>query len=341
MTEENKDLETQEAAIETQDSAEEALDTRDLIAQELDKIEAGSEEGKVPEAKPEPEAKKEPEQDKPAEQPEEKQEDTKPARNPFNAWKKEAQEELSKLPEHVQKMIQDRENQFHKGTEQYKEAANFGKVINKAIAPHADYMRQLGVTPDVAFSTLLTTERTLRTGSDQEKINMFQKLAHDYGINLEQISQLPFDPQKHQLEQYNQYLERKLETQNATQQSAEDEMLLSEIGRVSQELEYYDILAPKMASILESGLARGHTTEELIKDAHAKALRLDDQLFAKHQAKQQEQARREQALRDDYAAKTAKSAAVSLKGAPVGARHTQEPATTQEAVELAMRALGI
>ena len=91
----------------------ESNDTRDIVEQEFNKLE------ETPEVEEKVEEKTE-------EQP------TEPARNPWKSWKKEAAEEMSKLPDNIQKMVMEREDQFHKGIEMYKEAANFARSIDKA-----------------------------------------------------------------------------------------------------------------------------------------------------------------------------------------------------------------
>ena len=132
----------------------ELTDTRDIVERELEKAEQSQAETKEPE--PEQETK-----------PKQEASDTS-QRNPWKSWKKDMQEKLGKLDPDTQKGIQEREEQFHKGIEQYKEAANYARTIDKSIAPYKEYMQSLGVTPEVAFPNLLKTEYTLRMGSPQD-----------------------------------------------------------------------------------------------------------------------------------------------------------------------------
>ena len=90
-------------------TVEQPTDTRDIIEQEFDKLESEAQQA-------EPEVKAE-----------EQVQTEEPARNPWKSWKKEAAEEMTKLPSHVQKMVMEREDQFHKGIEMYKEAAGFAR----------------------------------------------------------------------------------------------------------------------------------------------------------------------------------------------------------------------
>ena len=343
MSEENTNLETQ-AAPETEVKVEAKVeDTRDVVARELDKAEASAEkvrddkgkfaqkEGaiKVPEAKedkPDTDANTD---NKEVEKPKERATDI------YKSFSKEERTVIGELPPEVQKILETRQDRFFKGIEQYKADANFAKTIQKAVAPHAEYMAQLGVTPDIALANLLTTERKLRTGSEQEKSQLFQQLAHDYGIDLWQLSQVPFDRNQYQLQQELTQLKSQLGNVQASRQSAEDVQIEQTIADFAQSHEYYDEVSGHMADLLNSGFA---TT---LDDAYAKAVRLNDDVFNRFSASQQQDQQRQQALKADQAAKAAKAVAVSVKGAPTGITHNPNPTTTEEAVRQAMRQHGI
>lgn len=314
----NEENEIVEASTE-----EQPVDTREIIEKAFDKVEA---ESPQPKEAPQKEVEKQETEEKPV---------TKPAHNPWKSWKPEAAEKLSKLPEDVQKHIIDRQEQFHKGIEQYKEAANYGKIIDKSIAPFKEYLSQLGVAPEVAFPNLLKTERTLRTGSPQEKVEMFQKLAHDYGIDLGALASVPYDPQLMNLKQQLAWTQSQLDDASNFRQSHEDAQIYSTIEEFGQQHEFFDDVRLTMADLLDRGLASD------LSDAYAKAVRLDDNVFQKAQARQHANSERQALSQADQAAKAAKAAAVSVKGSPVGVKNTAIPATTEDAVRMAMRQHGL
>lgn len=256
--------------------------------------------------------------------------DEAPRHNPFSAWKKEAQEKLAALEPAVQEMIVERERQFHKGIEQYKEEAYFARGIKKALAPHEEYLSQLGVTPDYAMSHLVNAERQLRTGTPAQKAAMFHQMARDYGVDLGEVAQTPFDGEMFRLQQQVQHLQSQIQAPQSSQQSAEDEQLTNYIGTFAQTHEHFEELRADMGLLLQEGKAKD------LDDAYVKAIRLNDGLFEKTQAQQLETLRRQDALKANQAAKTAKAAAVSVKGAPTGITHIT-PATTEDAVRQAMR----
>ena len=258
--------------------------------------------------------------------------ENKPARNPWASWKREAQSVLSALPPDTQRLIQEREEQFHKGIEQYKADAYHGRTLNKALAPHMEYLNQVGVAPETAISTLIAAEKVLRTSDQQTKTQMFMKLAHDYGIDTNSLTNIPFDPYKYQLEQQLQAQQAQLAQIMQSRQIAEEAQLGQTIEQFAQQHEYFDEVRETMADLLDKGLASD------LNDAYSKAVRLNDDVFARTT---QTNVQVNPIQRANNAAKAAKAAAVSVKGAPKGGMRPTEAQTTEDAVRNAMAALGL
>ena len=249
-----------------------------------------------------------------------------PARNPWASWKKEAQSALSQLPPETQRMIQEREEQFHKGIEQYKQDAYQGRTLGKALAPHMEYLNQVGVPPEQAISHLIAAEKLLRTSDQQTKTNMFMKLAHDYGIDINSLTNVPFDPYKYQLEQQLAQQQAMLNQIQQSRQIAEEAQLGQTIEQFAQTHEYFDELREPMADLLDKGLAKD------LEEAYFKSLSWRPDLQTKPA---------NQLQRANNAAKAAKAAAVQVKGSPVGGMKATEAKSTEEAVRNAMAALGL
>ena len=259
-------------------------------------------------------------------------EDSKPARNPWASWKREAQSVLSALPPDTQRLIQEREEQFHKGIEQYKQDAYQGRTLNKALAPHMEYLNQMGVAPETAINTLIQAERMLRTSDPQTKSQYFMKLAHDYGVDINSLTNTPFDPYKYQLEQQLQAQQAQLAQIMQSRQIAEEAQLGQTIEQFAQQHEYFDEVRETMADLLDKGLASD------LNDAYSKAVRLNDDVFSRTT---QQSVIANPVQRANNAAKAAKAAAVSVKGAPKGGMRPTEAQTTEDAVRNAMAALGL
>jgi len=309
-------MENEEILDDSSVAEEQPSDTRDIVEKAMTEHETAQEEVSNP-VQPEP------------------VQDEQPKHDPWKSWKKEAALEMSKLPDNVQKYIIERQDQFHKGLEQYKEAANYAKTIDKSIAPYKEYLSQLGVTPEVAFPNLLKTERTLRIGSPQEKVEMFQKLAHDYGIDLGALANIPYDANLAQLKAQKEWLESQLQASQDFKQSHEDAQLQSVLDDFGSQHEFFDDVRMQMADLLDSGLATD------LSDAYAKAIRLNDDVFAKAQAKQQANSKTAQLSKANQAAQAAKQAAVQVKGSPVGVKNQAAPKSTEDAVRMAFLAHGL
>ena len=305
----SEELENSNEEIEEVESTTESSDTRDIIERELDKVESEPEEHVA----------------------EEKPIEDKPKHN-WSSWKQDAAAELEKLPDHVQKHIIERESQFHKGIEQYREAANFAKTIDKSIAPFKEYLNQLQVTPDVAFSNLLKTEKTLRTGTPQEKIEMFQRLANDYQIDVNSVLNTPYNPQLVAYKQQLEWTKSQLDKANDFQQSHEETQINAAISDFGQQHEHFEDVRLTMADLLEKGLAND------LNDAYAKAVRLDDNVFTKLQTN----SRTNQINQANQAAKAARQSAVQVKGSLTGVKHKAIPAnaSTEDIVRMSFDQLG-
>jgi hypothetical protein len=101
-----------------------------------------------------------------------------------NTWKKETHDLYGTLPEPVRQEIHRREEDFHKGISQYKDAAAFGHSLFEDLSPHFDWMRQVGGTPKEVVREAVGAARVLATGSPDQKRDTLLNLARQYGINL-------------------------------------------------------------------------------------------------------------------------------------------------------------
>jgi len=317
-----------EQTLETQAVVQEPEDTRDVVARELDKLDEAEKAEQNEPARAEPQAEK-PETAQESENRQEPAVEDKPQRNPFAAWKKPAQEALSQLPPETQQYIVEREQQFHKGIQQYKEDAQKGRSLGNALAPHMEYLNQLQVAPEVAINKLIETERRLRTSDPQTKAKEFVRLAHDYGIDINSLTSVPFDPYHHNLEQQLAQQQQQLAQLSQSRQMAEEAQLGQTIEQFAQSHEHFDEVRETMADLLDKGFATD------LNDAYAKAVRLNDDVYGRIQPTNTN------LQRANDAAKAAKASAVSVKGSPTGVTRAPEPKTTEEAVRQAMAQLGL
>lgn len=221
-----------------------------------------------------------------------------------NTWKKEAAAQWGSLPPDVRAEIQRREQDMHRGIEQYKTAANFGHSIERVIAPYAQTMQKLGVTPDQAISEFMAADHTLRFGTQQEKSAYLAQLAHNYGVDLGQTAEAHanFNPQQHALQIQNQQLQAQLQNYHQTQQQQVEESLNSEINAFAADPSHshFEAVRGHMAALIQAGQAKD------LADAYEQAIYANPTTRAAV-LQQQVAAQREEAAKKAQAAKAAAS----------------------------------
>jgi hypothetical protein len=324
--------------VETNETEE--LDTREFLEKEFDKLEedSGQEKEKPAEEQEEIEQEEVSYDDKSGE--EEASPD--PVDDDWSKYgfRKDVWDHLNGLDDVVKTAIKDRQEAYFSSRNELENDAKYGQGIKSAIEPFEGYLEELGVSAEAALPALLSTERTLRTGNDSEKMLALRKLAHDYGIDVNVMAQQPFDANSYQLQQQIAAQQSRLDQlDQRAAQSAEDQTLVRQIEEFEKTHEHYEKVQNLMADLLDRGIATGSTPDEALEDAYVKALRLDDDLFAQTTAQQQKAAERQKLAEKDKAAKAAKASAGSLKGAPAG-RSSTPPESTEEAVARAMEQHG-
>lgn len=264
----------------------------------------------------EPEAKAEPEQPVETEKPPEAKKGFIPK------WRKESLAHWSKLDPAVQAEIEKREQDFHKGIEQYRTGAEAARAWEQAVQPYMATIQGFGVTPQVAAQQLFAADHALRYGTPQQKQAMLQKIARDYGIEYPTNQASPqggqppaatVSPDVQALYQRLSQLEGTLTQQQRMAQQQEQASLSQRIASFAQGKEYFEALKPTMAALLQAGQA------DDLESAYELAFKTHPATAPMWLAKQQEQWRSEAAAKAE-AAKKAASVNVKPRGSlPPGA----------------------
>ena len=238
-------------------------------------------------------------------------------RRPPQSWKKEMHDFWSKADPRLQEYAYQREEQMRAGIEPIRSKAEFADKVNEAIAPYMDTIRGLGIDPPQAIRALMEADNILRSSSPQDRLNYFHSLARSYGIDLtaqgQPAPQAPVDPNFVALQNELVKIRGEVTGWKQAQEEAANAALLDEVQQFSAKAEHFEAARPTMIQLLQSGVA---TTLE---DAYNKALRLDEDLFAKQQQATQAAALAERKASADKAAKAARAAAVSVRGSTPGA----------------------
>ncbi|SAJ89295.1 hypothetical protein [Burkholderia multivorans] len=214
-------------------------------------------------------------------------------------WKKAALAEWEKLPEMARREIERRENDFHKGIEQYKEGAQRAQEWERAVQPYMATIQSLGVTPQQAATHLMGVDHQLRYSSTPQKVGMLLQIANSYGVDLNTLAngiqqiageqvwqqQNPVDPRLQQLQQQVNQLTQHLTTTQQQARMAEHSAIDSEIAAFAADPdhEHFAILQQDMALLLQNGRAK------TLDDAYEMALRQNPQTYQIWLAQQQQE----------------------------------------------------
>ena len=269
-----------------------------------------------------------------------------PARKPPSSWKKEMWDHYGKLDPTLQDYIEQREGEFAKGVSTYKQEYESVKPLQDAIEPLMPTLRQYNIQPAQWITNMGNAHHSLVFGNPQQKLQMFAKLAQDYGVPLQAL----YDPNAQQQFLMQQATQppapqpdvRQLVQEQLTQVRAEQdlEQFKSATGADGKPLyPHYDAVRNTMAQLLESGVAQD------LKDAYPKAIRLHDDIWEQEQQAKADATR----VQQDAAAKAAQDAkarqvaqaratAVSPKTATPGTEAVKTPKGIRSSVEAAFDA---
>ena len=236
-------------------------------------------------------------------------------------WKKEYLPLWDKLdrgenlsPEEARKMLEystQRESEYKKGVSAYKAEADNARALTEAISPFVPELQKNGIHPAAWINNLGRAHMILSQAPYQQKVELFNKLAQDYGIDLnsaysgENTTQYQ-DPQSVALKQQIDYLNQQVQQVASWREQQEQGVLMNEIQRFSSDADkhpHFEAVREQMAQLLENGLANDLET------AYAKAVRLNDEVWQTEQNRLLQQATN-QATQAQRVAK-AKAAAVS------------------------------
>jgi hypothetical protein len=180
-----------------------------------------------------------------------------------------------------------REAEYKKGVSAYKNEADNARQLTDAIGPFIPELQKHGISPSAWINNLGRAHYTLANGTYEQKLNAFNRLAQDYGIQLNQDAlQMPeqayVDPYQQQLMQQLQATQQQVQQLSAIREQEENARLSNEISRVSSNKErfpHFEMVREDMAQLLERGLAQDLET------AYAKAVRMNDEAFKLEQDK--------------------------------------------------------
>lgn len=249
-----------------------------------------------------------------------------------STWKKEYVPIWDKLaqgtpltPEEARKLAEysfQRETEYKSGVSTYRTEAEQAKQYVEAISPFLPLLQQHNIQPQQWISNLGNAHKTLALGSPEEKLQMFARLAQDYGVPLAAIAggqQGGLDPVVPQLMQQIQELKGQISSVSSWQEQQVVTAAKQQLEAFSDTEKYphFEQVRETMAGLLQSGLAQD------LQSAYDKAVRMNDEVWNAEQERQALANAQKQAQEKAAAAAAAKARAVSPKtSTPSGVANT-------------------
>ena len=237
-------------------------------------------------------------------------------KRPPASWKKDYHEDWKAAPARIQEYAWQRENEMKAGVEPLISKAQFADQMQEVLNPYMNTIQGLGIDAPKAVKALMEADHALRYSNPQEKLQYFARLAQSYGVDLNNMGnmpqQMPVDPTIFALQNELNNVRGEVQGWKQAQEQQQNQALLGEINIFSQKAEYFEEARPVMIQLLQSGVATD------LDDAYQKALRLDPNLFESVQASKQAELDTAKRAAANKAAKSARAAAVSVRGSTPG-----------------------
>ena len=231
-------------------------------------------------------------------------------------WKKEYKEIWDKMEkgEQIDKndfvnfanYANQREAEYQRGVSAYKAEADRAREYENAIAPFVPELEQQGIAPAAWINNLGRAHMVLSKAPYDQKVQLFHKLAQDYGIQLNNNGQAQqVDPYAQQLMSQLARVNQEVSTIKGRFAQEENQRLMGEIESFKSggKAPHFELVREEMAQLLELGKAQD------LESAYRVAVRMNDEAWSLEQEKIISNAK-QQASKSQQVAK-AKAAAVS------------------------------
>lgn len=205
------------------------------------------------------------------------------ALDPPAHFKAEWKAEFAKLPVDAQKLVhtveQARSAEFTRRSQEVAQYRQFADPLVQAVHPHLPYFKEIGLHPATVLQTMIQTEMVLRTGTPQQKIEVFAKVAQDYGLDLGALSRGEWqfnqpDPAQTQLRQLIQEQGQKIAQFERMFTEQQDQAVSAELSAFANAKDsaghakhpHYERVKHVMGQLMVEGKA------ETLEDAYSKAV---------------------------------------------------------------------
>lgn len=264
------------------------------------------------------------------------------------SWKPETRQHWQALPAEVRGEIARREGEFARVMQETAEARRFSDAVQKTIAPYEMFIKAENSNPIQAIDNLMSTAARLRTGTAPEIAGLVSQLVNQFGVGrfgpgfieaLDQalVGQTPKeDPRevqmRRQLEQEIAPVRQFMSQFQQMQHQQESQMQAAagnEVGGFLANHEFAMDVKDDMADLIELAQKRGR--ELSLEEAYERATRAHPSI-GKIISKREQGS---QAQSTNQVAQRARSASVSVSGAPSRGASTADSADLRSALETA------
>lgn len=240
-----------------------------------------------------------------------------------STWKKDYWEKYDKLEPDLRAYILQRENEYKTGVSTYKGEAEAAKTLKAAIEPFLPELQRHGIEPAAWIRNLGNAHQTLALGSPQAKLQIFQRLAQDYGVPLQylvpnqqgQVAQM--DPTVQYLANNLQELQQQWQGFQSHQQAAENAAIQQSIGEFKADTTrhpHFEAVREQMSALLSANLAQN------LEEAYDKAIWMSPEVREQLSAASQQQSANAKLEAQKAAVAKAKAQAVSPRSSTPGAQ---------------------
>jgi hypothetical protein len=196
------------------------------------------------------------------------------------SWKKEFRDHWDKLDPKLAEYLNQRESEYDRGVKIYKQEWDQVRPLAEAMAQFQPMLQQENIRPEVFVTNLGNAHRLLKTGTPEQKLSAFLKIAQDYQVPVQNLfqqgqdGQIYFNPsvQPHQpaQQQPSQNIEEVVQKVLLERQTAQDIQNFTTATDDKGQLKYphFEAVKPTMHGLLQANLATD------LQDAYQQALAL-------------------------------------------------------------------
>jgi hypothetical protein len=156
--------------------------------------------------------------------------------------------------------LDQRESEYKKGVSTYKEEARRAKAYEDAVQPYIGDLERRNIPPAKYLETLAKFDQMLTYANPEQKTQLFQQLATNYGIQLNQGGQVQnIDPYAQQLTQLLQQNQQEVQLIKGRLEQEETNKLLAEVNQFAsntKDYPHFEELRDRMAQLLAADQAQ-------------------------------------------------------------------------------------